>query len=193
MALEGRVVVLFARPVEANIGTLGKLAELWLRADRAPDLRLELSACNVIADIVIIAVQTSRPVDSSRIAVSERTADARGVTPHHLSEVAPGIFIVRLSIWILLLLLMPAVGSGTSKLDPVIVIGRSWLLGGEVASGAHMLRHVCALRNVAAGCVSQAFVPDQILSAVEAAPVPVSPHYGTNEFGIILVRSIVIE
>lgn len=42
------------------------------------------------------------------------------------------------------------------------------------------------------GCVSQTFVPEQILSAVEATPVPVGPHYGINEFGIILRRSFFV-
>ena len=88
--------------------------------------------------VSLTAVQTSRPVDFSWIAVSECTANARCVSPHHLGEMAPGVVVVRLSIRVLLLLLMPAMGGGASKLDPVIGSRGGWLLRGEVTAGAHL-------------------------------------------------------
>jgi hypothetical protein len=56
----------------------------------------------------------------------------------------------------------------------------------------YVLRHVRAFRDVAAGSVSETLVPDQILSAVEAAPVPVSSHHRTDEVGVICMRSFVV-
>jgi hypothetical protein len=57
----------------------------------------------------------------------------------------------------------------------------------------YMLGHVGALRYVGTSSVGKVVVPDKILSAVKATPVPVSTHDGADEVGIILVRSRVVE
>lgn len=51
----------------------------------------------------------------------------------------------------------------------------------------------CALGDIAAGSFSEGVVPDQVLGAVEAAPVPVSAHHGADEVGVVRVRSSVVE
>ena len=66
------------------------------------------------------------------------------------------------------------------------------LIGVSMSFVTYVLRHVCAFRDIAASRISQTLVPDQILSAVEAAPVPVSPHHSTDEVGVVRVRSIVV-
>ena len=86
----------------------------------------------------LTAVEPARPVDLTRVAVADSTADARGVAPHHLREVTPGVIVVRVVIRVLHLLFVPAMNGGTGELDPLIVFGGSWLLRGEVATGAHL-------------------------------------------------------
>jgi hypothetical protein len=57
---------------------------------------------------------------------------------------------------------------------------------------AYVLGHSSALCNVAASGVSQILAPDEVLSAVEASPVPVHPHHGANEVGVVGVRSVIV-
>jgi hypothetical protein len=81
------------------------------------------------------AIEATREVDVIR-AVTNSAADRRGIAPHHLGEVAPRVVKVRVVVRVLGLLLVPAVGSGPSELDPVIVTHRSGTNGREVAAGA---------------------------------------------------------
>jgi hypothetical protein len=117
---------------------------------------------------------------------------------------------VRVVVRVLDLLLMPAMDSGTGEFDPLIIAGGSRLLRGKVAAGAYLSRDLArprevtrysptyvfrlmrALCDVAASSVSQVLAPDKVLSAMEASPVPVCPHHGTNEAGVIGVRSVVV-
>lgn len=60
------------------------------------------------------------------VAIAQSTADARRVTPNHLGEVAPGIVPLRRStVWVLGLLLVPAVDGGAGELDPLVVTIRA--------------------------------------------------------------------
>ena len=36
-------------------------------------------------------------------------------------------------------------------------------------------------------------VPDEVLSAVQPPPVPMSPHHSANELGVVIVRSSVVD
>lgn len=158
----------------------------------------------------LTAVEAAGPFDLIRVAVSKSTADASSVAPHHLREVAPGVVVVRLVVRVLGLLLVPAVRGSAGELDPVIVAGGRRLLGGEVAARTHLcmsarshpptaqdlthvLGQVAALGDVTASSIGKALVPDQVLSAVEATPVPVSPHHSTDEVGVIRVRSVIVD
>lgn len=112
---------------------------------------------------------------------------------------------MRVAVRVLGLLLVPAVRGGACKLDPRIVVARRWAHGREVAARAfllwlavhvrlawlntYMLWVVGALVDVGASGVCKLSVPDEILSAVKPAPVPVGPHDGTDEVGVALVRS----
>lgn len=74
--------------------------------------------------ISLTADEATRPVD--RIgAVTDSAANAGGVAPHHLGEVAPGVFEVGVVVGVLGLLLVPAVGGGAGELDPVVVAAGS--------------------------------------------------------------------
>jgi len=54
-----------------------------------------------------------------------------------------------------------------------------------------MLGVLRALRDVCSRGVGKLRVPDQDLSAVELTPVPVGPHYGADEVGVVLVGSVI--
>jgi hypothetical protein len=69
------------------------------------------------------------------VAVSESAADGGRVAPHHLREVTPGVFEVRVVIGILGLLLVPAMGSGTCELYPLLLTLGSRANRREVAAG----------------------------------------------------------
>jgi hypothetical protein len=72
----------------------------------------------------LTAVEATRVVNVVRT-VTNSTADARRVAPHHLREVAPRVVVVRVVVRVLCLLLMPAVRRSARKLDPVFVLVRS--------------------------------------------------------------------
>jgi hypothetical protein len=57
----------------------------------------------------------------------------------------------------------------------------------------YVLGHVRALRDVGAGSVGEVLIPDEILGAVKATPVPVGTHDGADEVGVALVGSRVVE
>jgi hypothetical protein len=63
----------------------------------------------------------------------------------------------------------------------------------QTVAYTYMLGHVGALRDVGTSSVGKVVVPDKILSAVKATPVPVSTHDCADEVGIILVRGRVVE
>jgi hypothetical protein len=63
----------------------------------------------------------------------------------------------------------------------------------QTVANTYMLGHVGALRDVGTSSVGKVVVPDKILGAVKATPVPVSTHDGADEVGIILVRGRVVE
>jgi hypothetical protein len=74
---------------------------------------------------LLTAVESTREVDgivTLVVAVSDSAADTGRVAPHHLREVAPGIFEMGIVVGILGLFLVPAVGGGTGELDPSIVV-----------------------------------------------------------------------
>lgn len=125
----------------------------------------------------LTAVEATRPVDFARVAIANSAANTGSVAPHHLREVAPCVVVVRVVVWVLGLLLVPAVGGGASELYPVFVLARSRLLRGEIAAGTHLwkstttikvakkhityvLGHVGTLGDVAASSISKALVPD---------------------------------
>jgi hypothetical protein len=63
----------------------------------------------------------------------------------------------------------------------------------QTVAYTYMLRHVGALGDVGTSSVGKVVVPDKILSAVKATPVPVSTHDGADEVGVILMRGRVVE
>jgi hypothetical protein len=63
----------------------------------------------------------------------------------------------------------------------------------QTVAYTYMLRHVGALGDVGTSSVGKVVVPDKILSAVKATPVPVSTHDGVDEVGVILMRGRVVE
>ena len=107
------------------------------------------------------------------------------------------------------LLVVPAVSSSAGELDPFVVVLWCGALGGEVATRPHlhgladergeefstyMLWLVRASGDVVAGSVGQILVPGEVLSAVNAAPVPVGVHHSTDEVAVIaLGRVIFVE
>ena len=54
-----------------------------------------------------------------------------------------------------------------------------------------MLRVVRASGDVVKGSVSQVLVPGEVLSAVDAAPVPVSAHHSIDEVAVIGLRRVI--
>jgi hypothetical protein len=116
---------------------------------------------------------------------------------------------VRVVVRVLGLLLVPAVRRVACELNPVVVVEGRWAYRGEVAAGTvlwrsvavclcflqsmtYMLGQMLAYLDVGTGCVREGRVPDQILSAVQAAPVPMGSHDSANEVWIVLVRSRVV-
>lgn len=150
---------LLAGPVEVDVRPLRGFAEKRVTTDRAPDLSLELAWRNIIAEEFVVcihqslhnsicstpltAVEASRPLNPAFVTMTHSTANTSSVAPHHLTEVAPGVVIVRIVIRVLCLFFVPAVGSSTSKLDPLIVITRRWLNRGEVATGTMLKNLLC--------------------------------------------------
>jgi hypothetical protein len=55
-----------------------------------------------------------------------------------------------------------------------------------------MLRLMRASGDVVAGNVGQVLVPGEVLSAVDAAPVPVSAHHSVNEVAVIGLRRVIL-
>lgn len=55
----------------------------------------------------------------------------------------------------------------------------------------YMLRFMGALFDIRSRGVGKICIPDELLSAVEVAPVPMCSHYSANEVGVVLVWSIV--
>jgi hypothetical protein len=55
-----------------------------------------------------------------------------------------------------------------------------------------MLRVVRASGDVVKGSVSQVLVPGEVLSAVDAAPVPVSAHHSIDEVAVIGLRRVIL-
>lgn len=139
--------------------------------------------------------------------MTESTADAGAVAPDHLSEMSPSCVVMGVIIGVLGLFLMPAVCSSTRELDPGIVSVRCRVHRGEVtaraflallapalsfkAAATYMLRVMCAFLNVSPRGISKLSVPNKVLGAMQLAPVPVSPHNGTDEVGVVLVGSII--
>jgi hypothetical protein len=88
---------------------------------------------------VVCGVPTTVEASRPRVvvgAVSHSTTNLRAIAPDQLGEVAPGILIARLVIWILSLLLMPAVDDSASELQPLIVVGRGRTTRRQVAATA---------------------------------------------------------
>jgi hypothetical protein len=50
-----------------------------------------------------------------------------------------------------------------------------------------------ALLDIGAGSFGELGVPDQVLGAVELAPVPVGTHHGADEVGVIGVRGGIVD
>tara|TARA_R110002003_G_scaffold3143_2_gene24840 strand:- start:7920 stop:8372 length:453 start_codon:yes stop_codon:yes gene_type:complete len=115
---------------------------------------------------------------------------------------------VRVVVGVENLLFVPAVDAGTSEFDPVLEGRRGGGHRGKVAARAvlmmsvdttrrvlldmtYMLGIVRALLDVGAGGVGKLGVPDQILGAVQLAPIPVSTHDGADEGRVVLVRRVV--
>jgi hypothetical protein len=142
--------------------------------------------------------------------MAESAADACTVAPHHLGEVAPRGIVVRVVVRVLGLLLVPAMSSGPSELDPSVVAIRRRVHGGEVAAGAflsslalrfvlllcrstYMFGVVGALLDVFPRLVGKVGVPNQVLGAVNMAPVPMGPHHSVNEIRVVLVGSGIVN
>jgi hypothetical protein len=145
---------LFTSPVEVDVLARLDFSNLRVGADRSPDLSLELSGRNIIAEERVVcpgqytcpyfspcpltAVEATWPVHGV-IAVAERTSDAGAVAPHHLGEVAPRGIVVWVVVRVLGLLLVPTVSSGPGELYPfVVTLGRR-VDGREVAAGAFLV------------------------------------------------------
>jgi hypothetical protein len=147
---------LLLRPVKPDILARLDLTECRIAAHGTPDLRLELSGRNIIAEERVVcvhcisihstkpasmeltAVESTRPLDVIR-AVSDRTPQTRTIAPHHLREVAPRILVVRIVVRVLCLFLVPAVRGGAREFDPRVVGGWCGADGGEVASWAFLI------------------------------------------------------
>lgn len=68
----------------------------------------------------------------------------------------------------------------------------SYAMWCDAKLGTYVLWHSSAFCNVAASSISQVLAPDEILGAVKASPVPMSPHHSADEVGVVGVRSIVV-
>ena len=106
---------------------------------------------HIILWFELTAVEAARPVDVAG-AVTKGAPKTRAVTPDHLTEVSP----CRIKVWVVVgvlgLLLVPAVGSSASELDPSIVTFRGWVHGREIAAGA-FLRISAMLCHCRARCL----------------------------------------
>jgi hypothetical protein len=117
-------------------------AESRVTTHRAPDLFLELAGSDVVTEegvvcphinhhhsqttgrYVLTAHEPTGPRNVIRT-MTDSAANAARVAPHHLGEMAPLIFIMRVIVRVYGLLLVPAVGGGARELDPpVVVLGR---------------------------------------------------------------------
>jgi hypothetical protein len=140
-------------PIEMDVLARLDLAESRVTTHRAPDLFLELAGGDVVAEERVVchplaiitshsnpamsltAHEPTRPSDIIRT-MTDSAANAARVAPHHLGEVAPLVFIVRVVVRVYGLLLVPAVGGGARELDPsVVVLGRG-ANRAKVAAGA---------------------------------------------------------
>jgi hypothetical protein len=54
-----------------------------------------------------------------------------------------------------------------------------------------MFRVFCALLNVRPRSVGKLSIPNKVLCTMQLAPVPMSPHDGTNKVWVVLVWSVV--
>ena len=54
-----------------------------------------------------------------------------------------------------------------------------------------MLRTSCASGDISVGGISQVLAPDEVLSAVDVAPVPVSAHHSIDEVVVIGRRRVI--
>jgi hypothetical protein len=57
----------------------------------------------------------------------------------------------------------------------------------------YMRRLLGTFRDVGAGRFGELGVPDQVLRAVQAAPVPVGAHHGADEVGVVFVGGRVVD
>lgn len=142
----------------------------------------------------------------SCVAVSKGTANAGGVAPDQLREMAPLALVVRVVVRIFGLLFMPAVNAGTSELNPILVLSWSRAHRGKIATTAVLwklavgtrvpfpMTHMLRVRGAFAHRLECRFgkfgVPRQLLSTMDVAPVPVRIHNDFDEVGIIDVGSI---
>ena len=56
-----------------------------------------------------------------------------------------------------------------------------------IPSFTYVLGGVVAGLDVGTGSVGELSIPDEVLGAVQTAPVPVGTHDGTDEVGVVLV------
>jgi hypothetical protein len=56
-----------------------------------------------------------------------------------------------------------------------------------------MRRLLGTFRDVGAGRFGELGVPDEVLRAVQAAPVPVGAHHGADEVGVVFVGGRVVD
>lgn len=56
-----------------------------------------------------------------------------------------------------------------------------------------MFGFVGALLDIRTSGIGKLHVPDQVLGAMETAPVPVRAHHGTDEVGVVLVGSSIVD
>jgi hypothetical protein len=129
------------------------LADSRVTTHRAPDLFLELAGSDVVAEEGVVcphishhhsqttgryeltADEPTRPRDIIRT-MTDSAANAARVAPHHLGEVAPLVFIVRVVVRVYGLFLVPAVGGGARELDPPVVVLGCRANRAKVAPGA---------------------------------------------------------
>jgi hypothetical protein len=153
-----RICRLATSPVVVDISAHLDFANRRVAADRAPDLSLELTGSNVIAEEGVVyrvsaryctrrcmsltAVEAARVVDVVG-AVADGATDAGRVAPDHLGEVAPGVFVVGVVVRVLGFLLVPAVGGSAGELDPIFVLAGSGADRREVAARALLYQCKC--------------------------------------------------
>ena len=142
-------------------------------------------------------------------AVSDSAAELARVTPDQLSEVADRAIILGLagSVVIEHFLLMPAVDHGTRHLDEVGPLLRGGSCSAEIAAAAvlqvsalvifdavvvtyHVLDVVGASAHIFGGHLGERCVPPEILSAMDATPVPMRIEHSINELLIIGSRDL---